>query len=181
MSIEIEPVGAQGRWDETFQKIGRSCPAQRADEGHLDYLRRLSRIGRKYIPTGEEIAGVRFDHTLPDAVVGRFSELMRGAVERNIFRTDNMRPGEFKSVLRTDENTGQKIREFYGPQSFVKEMGQAPRLVVGLTHPDNISRLQAARDKTEAEAMANKRHGALIAAVLEKEKLPPGLSPPTRP
>jgi hypothetical protein len=142
MSEQIEPTGAQARWDATFQKIGRSCPPQRGDEGHLDYLRRLSRIGRKYIPTGEEIAQVRFDHTLPDNVVPRFSELMRGAVERNIFRVDNMRPGELKSVLRTDENTGQKFREFYGPQSFVKEMGQAPRLVTDGLFQRNVAELQ---------------------------------------
>jgi hypothetical protein len=43
----------------------------------MDYLRRLSRVGRKYIPAGEEIARVRFDYTLPDEVVPKFSEMMR--------------------------------------------------------------------------------------------------------
>ena len=75
-----------------FEKLDRSCPAQRADEAQVDYLRRLSRIGRRYIPAGEEIARVKFDDTLPDEVVPKFSELMRAAVERNLYRTDNMQP-----------------------------------------------------------------------------------------
>ena len=102
----------QERWDGTFAKLDRSCPAQRADEDSTDYLRRLSRIGRRYIPANEEIARVKFDDTLPDAVVGKFSEMMRSAVERNIYRTDNMQPGELRSVMVTDPNTGAQQRHF---------------------------------------------------------------------
>jgi hypothetical protein len=109
----------QERRDATFQKLDRSCPAQRADEGSTDYLRRLSRIGRKYIPRSEQMASVNFSE-LPDETVPKFSELMRAAVERNLYRTDNMVPGEMRSVMRVDENTGQKTREWVGPTSFVK-------------------------------------------------------------
>jgi hypothetical protein len=112
-------MAIQERWDRTFSMLDRSCPAQRADENSTDYLRRLSRIGRRYIPAHEEIARVRFDHTLPDETVPKFSELMRQCVEKNLRRTDNMQPGEMRAVMRVDENTGQKIREFIGPQSFV--------------------------------------------------------------
>ena len=109
----------QERWDGTFAKLDRACPAQRADEGQTDYLRRLSRIGRKYIPRSEQMASVNFAE-LPDEVVPKFSELMRSAVERNLYRTDNMIPGDMRPVMRVDENTGQKIREWIGPQSFVR-------------------------------------------------------------
>jgi hypothetical protein len=37
----------QEDWDATFQKLGRSAPAQRADEADADYQRRLARVGRK--------------------------------------------------------------------------------------------------------------------------------------
>ena len=83
----------QERWDGTFAKLDRSCPAQRADEAQVDYLRRLSRIGRKYIPRSEQMASVNFAE-LPDETVPKFSELMRAAVERNLYRTDNMRRGK---------------------------------------------------------------------------------------
>jgi hypothetical protein len=112
---------AQERWQSTFEKLDRSCPAQRADEDTTNYLRRLSRIGHRYIPAGEEIARVRFDHSLPDEVVPKFSELMRAAVERNLFRTDNMHPGEMRSVMIVDPQTGAKQRHWIGPDSFVKD------------------------------------------------------------
>jgi hypothetical protein len=109
----------QERWDSTFQKLDRSCPAQRADEGQTDYLRRLSRIGRKYIPRSEQMASINFAE-LPDDTVPKFSELMRAAVERNLYRTDNMQPGELRSVVVVDPNTGAQQRHFVGPQSFVR-------------------------------------------------------------
>jgi hypothetical protein len=142
MSEQFEPVGAHACWDATFQKLDRSCPARRADESGPDYLRRLSRIGRKYIPKGEQIARVRFDDTLPDNVVGRYSELMRQCVEKNIRRTDNMQPGEMRAVMITDENTGQKIREWVGPDSFVKAMGQPCRRVIGGLFQKDVGWLQ---------------------------------------
>jgi hypothetical protein len=109
----------QERWDATFQKLDRSAPAQRADEASVDYLRRLSRIGRKYIPRGEQMASVNFAE-LPDETVPKFSELMRQCVEKNLRRTDNMQSGEIRPIIRVDENTGQKIREWIGPTSFVR-------------------------------------------------------------
>ena len=125
------------RWDSTFAKLGRSAPAQRADESGLDYQRRLARVGRKYIPSGEEIARVRFDSTMVDSVVPKFSEMMRSAVERNLYRTDNMEPGEMRPVLETDPNTGAKIRSWIGPTSFVKEMGRPCRRVTRINVPSS--------------------------------------------
>jgi hypothetical protein len=121
-------MSVQERWDGTFAKLDRSCPVQRADESGTDYLRRLSRIGRRYIPAGEPIAKVRFDQTLPDEVVPKFSEQMRQCVEKNLYRVDNMKPGDVRAVMRIDENTGQKIREYYGPRvAFIDDMGQIRR------------------------------------------------------
>jgi hypothetical protein len=113
----------------------------------MDYLRRLSRVGRKYIPAGEEIARVRFDDTLPDAVVPQYSELMREAVERNIRRTDNMEPGTMRSVLTVDEQTGLKTREWIGPDSFVKAMGLPCRRVVRINAPATTPLYQSAYAK----------------------------------
>jgi hypothetical protein len=122
-------------------KLDRSCPAQRADEASVDYLRRLSRIGKKYIPRGEQMASVNFSE-LPDEVVPKFSELMRAAVERNLYRTDNMAPGEMRAVMVTDENTGQKIREWIGPDSFVKAMSAPCRRVIGGLFQKDVGWLQ---------------------------------------
>jgi hypothetical protein len=123
-------------------KLDRSCPAQRADEAPVDYLRRLSRIGRRYIPKGEQMASVNFAE-LPDEVVPKFSELMRAAVERNLYRTDNMAPGEMRAVMVVDEQTGQKQRHFIGPDSFVKAMGQPCRRVVSGLFQSDVPRFRA--------------------------------------
>jgi hypothetical protein len=132
----------QERWDATFSKLDRSCPAQRADEAPVDYLRRLSRVGRRYIPKGEQMASVNFAE-LPDNVVGKYSELMRQCVEKNIRRTDNMQHGELRPILVVDEQTGMKVRQFIGPDSFVKAMSQPCRRVVGGLFQSDVPRLMA--------------------------------------
>jgi hypothetical protein len=147
-------MSIQERWDGTFAKLDRSCPAQRADEDSTSYLRRLSRIGRKYIPAGEEIARVKFDATLPDETVPKFSELMRAAVERNLYRTDNMQPGEMRAVMRVDENTGQKIREFIGPQSFVRNS------LYGHRDCRRVTRISAPAGSTLWQAASETRRNA---------------------
>src|SRR6516164_7893343 len=110
----------QERWDATFQKLDRACPARRADEASVDYLRRLSRVGRRYVSRDEPITRVRFDDTLPDAVVEKFSEQMREALERAIVRVDNMAPGELRPVIHTDDG-GTRTKVWIGPTSFVRD------------------------------------------------------------
>ena len=134
--VKLELTGPQAQWDATFQKLGRSAPEPRADENDMAYLRRVSRIGRKYIPANEEICSVAFDQSMPDSVVPKFSEMMRAAVERRIlYRTDNMAEGELRPVLETDHQTGMQIRKWIGPTSFVKEMGRACRRVTKINAP----------------------------------------------
>jgi hypothetical protein len=135
----------QEKWQSTFEKIDRSCPAQRADEGSLDYLRRLARVGKRYLPRSESICSVRFDGSLPDSVVERFSEQVRTAVERNLLRTDNMKPGELRQVLIQDENTGAKQRHWIGPTSFVKAMGLPCRRVTRINLPPTTALYSADR------------------------------------
>jgi hypothetical protein len=145
----------QERWDGTFAKLDRSAPAQRADENSTDYLRQLSRIGRKYIPRSEQMASVNFAE-LPDEVVPKFSELMRSAVERNLYRTDNMQPGEMRSVMVVDPNTGSQQRHFVGPTSFVRNplYGHRDcRRVVRITRPAAVA-LWEAQDAAAKRAVS---------------------------
>jgi hypothetical protein len=137
--VKLEPTGPQALWDETWAKLGRTAPQPRAGEGDADYLRRMARLGREYIPRGEEIAGVAFDQ-LPDAVVPRFSEMIRERVEANLRRTDNLDPNDptYKVVHVTDENTGQKIREFYRGRPFTDDFGTACRRVSRINAPASM-------------------------------------------
>ena len=147
MDVRLEPIGPQARWEETFQKLGRSAPMQRADEDDLTYLRRVSRVGRRYIPAGEEICSVRFDSTMPDAVVVKFSEMMRQRVEANLRRTDNLDPSDpnYRVVHVTDENTGMKIREFYRARPFTDDFGLPTRRVVRINAPASMPLFAADR------------------------------------
>jgi hypothetical protein len=140
VDVKLEPTGPQAEWEETFQKLGRSAPAQRADEGDLQYLRRVSRVGRRYIPAGEEIAQVAFDHTMPDSAVRTFSEQMRQRVEANLRRTDNLDPNDptYRVVHVTDENTGMKIREFYRARPFTDDFSTPCRKVTRINAPSSM-------------------------------------------
>ena len=135
--VKLESSGPQALWDETWAKLGRSAPAPRADEREADYLRRMARVGRRYIPSGEEIAGVAFDHTMPDAVVPRFAEMMRERVEANLRRTDNLDANDpnYRVVHVTDGNTGMRIREFYRARPFTDDFKLPPRRVVRINAP----------------------------------------------
>jgi hypothetical protein len=147
MNMKLEPTGPQALWEETFQKLGRSAPMQRADENDMAYLRRVSRVGRRYIPAGEEIAQVRFDHTMPDAVVPKFSEMMRERVEANLRRTDNLDPRDtnYRVVHVTDESTGMKIREFYRARPFTDDFSRPCRRVTRINAPASMPLYQADR------------------------------------
>ena len=76
----------QERWNSTFEKLDRACPAQRADEGSTDYLRRLSRIGKKYIPRDEQMASSQLSRA-PRRGRGEILRVDAGGVERNLFRS----------------------------------------------------------------------------------------------
>jgi hypothetical protein len=145
-------MSIQERWDSTFAKMDRSCPARRADEAAVDYLRRLSIIGKRYLPRDEKITSVTFK-TLPDNVVPRFSEMVREAVERNLYRTDNMAPGTYRAVMRVDEQTGLKIREFYGPRPFTDEFCGLVRKVGSFSVPQRETIWQGRVAKTESRGL----------------------------
>ena len=143
----------QERWDGTFAKLDRSCPAQRADEDSTDYLRRLSRIGRRYIPKSEQMASINWTE-LPDETVPKFSELMRAAVERNLYRTNNMAPGEMRSVMVVDPNTGAQQRHFVGPTAFVRNP------LYGHRDCRRVTRISAPAGSTLWQSSSETRRGA---------------------
>jgi hypothetical protein len=140
VSERLEPIGPVAQWDETFQKLGRSAPPPHADESDLQYLRRVSRIGRRYIPAGEEIAKVAFDSSMPDSAVRTFSEQMRKRVEANLRRTDNLDPNDptYRTVLVTDPHTNMKIREFFRARPFTDDFGTRCRRVSRINAPASM-------------------------------------------
>ena len=128
---------SQETWDTVFGRIGRSAPARRADESSVNYERRLATVGQRYLPQSEDVARINFAR-LPDDAVARFSAMTQEAVSRNLYRTDNMQPGEMRPVLEVDPQTGMQIRHWIGPTSFVKEMGTPCRRVSRINAPASM-------------------------------------------
>jgi hypothetical protein len=147
MDAHLEPQGVHATWDETFQKLGRTAPAQGAGESSYDYQRRLADLGRRYIPRGEEIAGVDFSR-LPNEVVPKFAEMMRDRVEANLRRTDNLDPNDtnYRTVLVHDANTGGKVREFYRARPFTDDFLLPGRKVVRINAPEVRTVYQSRRE-----------------------------------
>jgi hypothetical protein len=132
-----KPVSIQERWSATFSLLDREAPIRKADEAQVDYLRRLSRIGKRYLPLSEPITEVRFSE-LPDDTVEQYSELCREAVERNLYRVDNMEPHTYRAIVKIDAHTGRKVREWIGPDSFCSDprYGHLPgRKVLQIVRP----------------------------------------------
>jgi hypothetical protein len=138
--VRLESSGPQAQWDETWAKLGRTAPQPRAGEGDADYLRRMARLGREYIPSGEEIARVKFDSSMPDAVVPKFSEMMRSRVEANLRRVDNLDKNDpnYKVIHVADGNTGMRIREFYRARPFTDDFGVRCRRVSRINAPASM-------------------------------------------
>jgi hypothetical protein len=74
---------------------------------------------------------------MPDEVVAKFSAMARERVEANLRRTDNLDPDDktYRTVLVTDDNTGQKIREFYRARPFTDDFTRWGRLVTRINAP----------------------------------------------
>ena len=145
--VKLEPTGPQALWDETWAMLGRTAPAPRAGEGDADYLRRMARLGREYIPSGEEIARVKFDSSMPDNMVPRFAEMMRSRVEANLRRTDNLDPNDsnYRVVHVSDGNTGMRIKEFYRRRPFTDDFGVRCRRVSRINAPASMPLYAAAK------------------------------------
>ena len=147
MDAQWEPTGTHALWDETFQKLGRSAPPQRADESLPNYQRRLAELGSRYVPRGEQIAGVDFAQ-LPNEVVPKFSEMMRERVEANLRGTDNLDPNDlsYRTVLVTDANTNGKIKEFYRARPFTDDFKAQIRKVLKINAPEVRTVYQSRRE-----------------------------------
>jgi hypothetical protein len=79
--------------------------------------------------------------------------MVREAVERNLTRTDNMEPGTFRTVMRVDEQTGLKTREFYGPRTFTDQfMGRIQR-VARISAPVTQTLWENSRAKAESRGL----------------------------
>jgi len=116
-----------------YQAFNATPPPARADEWASDFEKRLLRGLQRRLAPSHELN----DPHLLDQATGRVLENMGGmARAAAAAEAENLpAPGEFLERVRVDEMTGQKRIEFYGRESFIRDMNRSGRRVARLMDP----------------------------------------------
>ena len=127
------------RYDSAFRSFGTEVPAPADDEAPPAYRSRLfNRLGRR-LPSGHDLASIRADDISSSPTV--FNHFEREMIEAA--KTEGERPstenlptnGEMVARHRTDSDTGSRVTEFFGRESFIKSMGRPGQRVLRLCNP----------------------------------------------
>lgn len=131
----------QSRYDSAFRSFGTEVPAPVDDEAPSAYRSRLfNRLGRKLSPD-HELASIRADDLgNQPQVFDNFEEMIIAAAKAEGERPsqENLPPnGEIIARHRTDSDTGSKVTEFFGRESFIKDLTRPGRKVLRLIDPNS--------------------------------------------
>jgi hypothetical protein len=132
----------QAHYDENiFRKIGMRAPEPRADDTILNYRRETDRLlKRTCLPQEHKLYRIQWRGLEADALDPLEPQLF-AACEKEYTNPTNIPPGELRMVTKTYKD-GQKYNDFYGQESFVKQMMRPGRRVVswrtdqGYLHPN---------------------------------------------
>jgi hypothetical protein len=129
----------QATYADAFQSFGTETPAPVDDEPPSRYRARLfNRLARRLAPD-HELSSIRADDLGSQAVVfDNFERMLLDAAKAEGERPsiDNLPPsGEMIARHRADADTGAKVIEFYGRESFIKSMGREGRRVRCIRDP----------------------------------------------
>jgi hypothetical protein len=127
MEVDARGREYQARADDALAPWGLRAPARQAGEPLIDYRRRLVRPVQKRLPTDDQWCGKSLD-CVDDATFASIEEQIYATGKQAAYRPDSVPAGEMQSRERIDSN-GQKIIEWIGRESFVKEMGRPGRRV----------------------------------------------------
>jgi hypothetical protein len=123
---------------DAYASFGTEVPAPTDDEAPSAYRRRLyNRLARK-LPVSHDLADLRADDLGGSTLVfDNFEKLLLDAAkaEGEHPSLDNLPPdGSLISRVRTDENNA-KWTEYFGKESFIKDLGRPGRRVMRIVHP----------------------------------------------
>jgi hypothetical protein len=130
----------QARADDAASAWGIRAPAP-APDGTLEYAdsyrRDLIYQAKMRLPDGHELRKlkVRSVRETPESVLNVFEQDVYAASKAAASRNDTVPPGEMRMVETRDPQNGQRIINFYGQESFVKEMNRPGRRVVKFRQP----------------------------------------------
>ena len=125
---------------DAFAAFGTQTPPPADDERPSAYRRRLYERLRRKLPVGHDLANIRADE-LPSGDV--YVEFERRVIEAATAEgaqpsVENLPPsGELISRIRSDSNTGGKNIEWFGAESFIKDMSRPGRRVAYIRNPND--------------------------------------------
>ncbi len=124
----------QVRYADAFAAFGSLPPAPIEDERPGQYRARLFEHLRRRLPSGHELAAVRADDLSSASAQARanFEQMLLQAAtaEGATPSVDNLpRDGSMISRVRVDADTGERRTEWYGRESFIKQLGRPGRKV----------------------------------------------------
>jgi hypothetical protein len=125
-------------YDDAFRAFGVTTPEPADDERPRQYRRRLYERLRRKLPSSHDLAGVRADELPAGQAFVNFEAMLLDAAKAEGERpsVENL-PDDGSLIARTrvDANTGTKFNEFFGRESFVKQMGMPGRRVLNIVNP----------------------------------------------
>jgi hypothetical protein len=139
----------QAAYSDSFSAFGTEVPAPVDDEPPSGYRRRLfGRLQRK-LPSSHQLADIRSDD-LRALTKSAFEIFERQLLDAS--RQEGLKPshenlpetGELVQRVRTDEVTGERSVNWYGKESFIKQMSRGGRRVLRFIDPRTRSVLMGA-------------------------------------
>ena len=126
------------RYADAFRSFGTEVPAPVDDEPPSRYRARLfNRLARK-LPEGHEWASTRADDLPLGGVMDNIEKMVLEAAKAEGERPSQENlptDGAMVARTRTDADTGGKVTEWFGKESFIKDFTRPGRKVVRLIDP----------------------------------------------
>jgi hypothetical protein len=122
----------QEQLDPWFMQVGLRAPAPTAGQSANHYLaEQCVFLKKEFLPRNHALYKPQYRSIRDDsATLNAFVPQLLNAVVAEAFNPLHVPKGEIKEIVRIQPN-GQKMHEFIGQDSFVKEMGRPGRRVRG--------------------------------------------------
>jgi hypothetical protein len=122
----------QVRYADAFASHGSLVPAPVDDERPGQYRKRLFDSLQRKLPPTHDLATIRSDDLSSDIARRNFESMVLEAAKAEGLtpsRENLPRDGSMVSRVRVDDDTGERRTEWYGRESFIKQLGRPGRKV----------------------------------------------------
>ena len=121
LQVQASSRVIQARYDEAFQPWGMRAPERIIGEDIAEYKRKLAIRAKKLLPEDHELRQVQFRQAFRDDAFDIFEPQLLKDCKSAARRAHSVPVGEMRRVEEVDPNTGRKIVNWIGQQSFVRD------------------------------------------------------------